>query len=373
MLPFSNAIHFMPSSVPKNTFTQQLLHWHSQNPRPLPWKDTTDPYLIWLSEIILQQTRVEQGTPYFERFRETFPTVFDLAKADEDAVLKLWEGLGYYSRARNLHFTAQHIAEEFQGEFPDTYEELLKLKGVGPYTAAAIASFAFGRPTAVVDGNVYRVLARYFGLDLPIDTTAGKKAFFQLANELIDPADPGTYNQAIMNFGALQCTPGQPDCQQCTLQSSCAALAKGTIKSLPVKSKSIAKKNRYFHFLIFNAKGTTWLEKRQGKDIWKGLYQFPMVEVSSDQQDNYTLESLTTSLQLPDATDLELKGRSRPFRQTLSHQHIHAYFWEITAPTLPEIPEKELISVPLSKLSDFAFPRIIDWYLGDKILYLDLR
>ena len=266
-------------------FTTHLLQWASQHERHLPWKESKNPYYIWLSEIILQQTRVEQGLPYYLKFVEHYPTVFDLANATEDEVLKDWEGLGYYSRARNLHAAAKYIATELDGHFPDTYDSILKLKGVGPYTAAAIASFAFQLPYAVVDGNVYRVLSRFFGMDTPIDSTIGKKQFANLAQQLLDPTKPDVYNQAIMDFGATWCTPKQAKCNKCPLSEQCAAFQTNRVEKYPIKQKKLKKRTRYFHYLIFNYSGQTWIEKRAGKDIWQGLYQFPLIELPKSTTD----------------------------------------------------------------------------------------
>ncbi|MEO1264044.1 MAG: A/G-specific adenine glycosylase, partial [Bacteroidota bacterium] len=241
------------------------MEWFSTNHRPLPWKGEKNPYLIWLSEIILQQTRVEQGLPYFEKFKKKYPTVKDLANAPEDEVMKMWEGLGYYSRARNLHAAAKFIADELNGTFPDTFHEILGLKGVGPYTAAAIASFAYGLPHAVVDGNVYRVLSRFFGIEEPIDTTAGKKLFAALAQELLDEKQAGNYNQAIMDFGATHCTPALPACTSCLMKSKCTAFQKNTVNKLPVKIKKTKRRQRFFNYLILNEKGNVFIKKRTQK------------------------------------------------------------------------------------------------------------
>ncbi len=245
----------------------------------MPWRETSDPYCIWLSEIMLQQTRIEQGLPYYLAFTNAYPSIFDLANASEEEVLKLWQGLGYYSRARNLHATAKYIAFELNGKFPETYEGLLKLKGVGDYTASAIASISYNEPVAVVDGNVYRVLSRYFDIDTPINSTAGIKEFKLLAKELLDKEDPATYNQAIMEFGALQCKPQSPLCNTCPLSASCLALKNNKISMLPVKLKKGKIKKRYFNYLVFQSEeNKTILEKRSGKGIWEGLYQFPLIE-----------------------------------------------------------------------------------------------
>ena len=267
--------------MPQHFFTKKLLSWFSTHQRPLPWKGEKNPYLIWLSEIILQQTQVEQGRPYFEKFKAAYPTVHDLANASEDEVMKRWQGLGYYSRARNLHFTAKHISSELNGIFPKTFKGLKQLKGVGEYTAAAIASFAYEVPVAVVDGNVYRVLSRFFGISEPIDTTKGKQIIRELADKMLDQADPGKYNQAIMDFGAGQCKPRKPLCLSCPMSSECAAFNENMVLSLPVKVKKIKKKTRYFNYLVIQFENSLYLQKRQENDIWKELYQFPLIETKS--------------------------------------------------------------------------------------------
>src|ERR1051325_11203457 len=259
-------------------FSAGIAAWYKANKRDLPWRNVRDPYLIWLSEIILQQTRVEQGLPYYFRFAEKYPTVHHLAKAKEAEVMKLWQGLGYYSRARNLHAAAKHIAFELNGKFPATFHEVLRLKGVGTYTAAAIASFAYGEAQAVVDGNVYRLLSRYFGIKAPIDSTKGKKQFLELASSLLDRKDPGTHNQAIMEFGARQCVPKNPSCGTCPLGNSCFARAKKKVNMLPVKEKKTKISERHFHYFLVRHRGYVWINHRSGKDIWKGLYDLPLIE-----------------------------------------------------------------------------------------------
>ena len=337
----------------------------------MPWKGERNPYLVWLSEIILQQTRVEQGLPYYERFRERFPTVTDLANAPEDEVMKLWEGLGYYSRARNLHSAARYIAEELKGVFPSTYSDILALKGVGPYTAAAIASFAFDLPQAVVDGNVYRVLSRYFGIATPIDSGAGKKEFAQLAQMLLDTNQPAIYNQAIIDFGAVQCKPKQPLCADCPLQENCVAYREERINDFPVKSKKIKKRLRYFNYLVISdQEGALLLQKRSAKDIWQNLYEFPLIE-SEELLDQEAVFRHERTLQLTGAYP-QLNRVSRPFQQVLTHQKITARFWELSAPEINFSKKSGLISTPRKKLRKFAFPKIIDWYLQDKSLYLEL-
>ena len=361
----------MDKALQKKHFTKALLKWFNKNGRSLPWKGENNPYYIWLSEIILQQTRVGQGLPYFQKFKEKFPTIFDLAAASEDKVLKLWQGLGYYSRARNLHYTSKYIANELQGIFPNNYKAILGLKGVGPYTAAAIASFAFGLPHAVVDGNVYRVLARVFGIDTPIDTSIGKKQFHQLANELIEKEMPGQYNQAIMDFGATHCTPAKPACSTCPMNKYCIALATDSIDLLPIKSKKIKKKERYFNYLVFRIGEFFLLKKRTEKDIWQNLYDFPLIETS----DFITKEALVShSLfqKIVRNKSFQIKKASQPFKQILTHQKIIAVFWEIELNG--NLKQNDLIffQVKQRNINTFAFPKIVDLYLKDKSLYLEL-
>ncbi len=261
-----------------NIFSGTLLDWYAENKRDLPWRNTTDPYLIWISEIILQQTRVAQGYEYFLRFIKRFPDVVSLAAASEDEVMKYWQGLGYYSRARNLHAAAKSM----KGTFPKTYAEVRALKGVGDYTAAAICSFAYDMPYAVVDGNVYRVLSRYFGIDVPIDSTEGKKTFTALADEVLDKSRPADYNQAIMDFGAVQCTPQSPNCLFCPLSGSCRALSEGKVQQLPVKQHRTKTTNRYFNYIYVRMGAYTLIHKRTEDDIWKNLFELPLVETEKD-------------------------------------------------------------------------------------------
>lgn len=310
------------------SFSTAITKWYQENKRELPWRETSDPYLIWISEIILQQTRVAQGYDYFLRFIERFPDVKTLAEADEDEVLKYWQGLGYYSRARNLHAAAKSM----DGEFPKTYEGVLALKGVGQYTAAAICSFAYNMPYAVVDGNVYRVLSRYFAIDVPIDTLAGQKLFFALANELLPKADPAIYNQAIMDFGALQCTPKNPNCMFCPLADSCLALSKGVVMQLPVKQHKTKTTNRYFNYIYVRMGSHTFINKRIGNDIWKNLFELPLIETPASVSEGELLS-------LPEFRDLFVSGEvpivrsvCRDVKHVLSHRVIYANFYEVTIP-----------------------------------------
>lgn len=328
-----------------------IADWYRQTKRDLPWRETNDPYFIWLSEVILQQTRVDQGISYYYRFIERFPTLKELADVDLQTILNHWQGLGYYSRARNLHQTAKFISSELNGVFPESYAELITLKGIGPYTAAAIASFAFNENVPVVDGNVYRVLARYFDIDEPINSTRGVKLFKLLAETLIDPLRPALHNQAIMEFGALHCTPKNPKCSSCVLQGSCLAFANRTINERPVKIKKQAARNRFFHYLIFNVEGNTYLQQRKGRDIWEELYQFPLIETESDGPLDVSLSAhLDRVVQI-----------SVPLTHLLSHQRITARFYHIVPIDLK--PETDWILIQNSAIQDFPIPRLIDKYL----------
>ena len=339
-MSFSCFIFAQKSSVCScnmSEFAEILIDWYEENRRDLPWRDTKDPYRIWISEIILQQTRVAQGYDYYIRFVSRFPDVYSLARADEDEVMKYWQGLGYYSRARNLHAAARSIV--LAGEFPDTYEGVLALKGVGEYTAAAICSFAYDMPCAVVDGNVYRVLSRWLGIDTPIGSTVGKKEFFAVAHELMDKARPALYNQAIMDFGALQCTPLSPDCSICPLSGSCAALAQCRVDVLPVKKHKTKVSHRFFNYIYVRTGGFTYIRKRSGNDIWKNLYE-PILVETEEELAGCEPELLRRLEQvLGTSADRFLKRADvllRPCRQNvkhvLSHRVIHANFYELVLP-----------------------------------------
>ena len=308
-------------------FSKVLIQWYLQNDRDLPWRKTKNPYFVWLSEIILQQTRVAQGTPYYLTFAKEFPTVFDLAKASETQVLKLWQGLGYYSRARNLHFAAKQVVNDFGGAFPDSYNKIIQLKGVGDYTASAISSICFQEPNAVVDGNVYRVLARYFNIDTAINSSKGIKEFKALAQELIDTTQPGTFNQGIMEFGALHCKPQNPLCDTCPLSESCLALKHKTIKELPFKEKKLKIRKRYFNYLVLkDAQGNTILTERKGKGIWQGLFEFPLIE-SDNLIDAKVIESKDEFKQLFSKKASLSLFNEKEIVHKLSHQHLYTRFW----------------------------------------------
>ncbi|OCB76863.1 A/G-specific adenine glycosylase [Flavobacterium crassostreae] len=336
-------------------FSKVLISWYLLNKRDLPWRNTTNPYPIWLSEIMLQQTKVAQGTPYFLSFITAFPTVFDLANASEEQVLKLWQGLGYYSRARNLHQTAQYIATDLGGVFPKTYNELLQLKGVGAYTAAAIASFSYNEVVPVVDGNVFRVLSRYFDLDLDIALSSTKKEFTALALELMpkevqDAANPAIFNQAIMEFGALQCVPRNPDCSVCVFNTACLALQKNKVAVLPVKSKKLKITKRYFNYLVVSDPlGNTVVQKRTSKGIWHNLYEFPLIETHKEEDFDFIASQIPEGLLASqDLISLEAYGTKSNLHK-LSHQHLYIKFWKITTATAVAngVSPEELQSLPV--------------------------
>lgn len=315
-------------------FSKILTTWYLENKRDLPWRKTTNPYPIWLSEIMLQQTRVAQGLPYYLAFTEAFPTVFDLANASEEQVLKLWQGLGYYSRARNLHATAKHIATDLNGIFPPDYKNLLKLKGVGEYTAAAIASFSYNEAVPVVDGNVYRVLSRYFNITTDIASAKAKNEFTLLAEEVIDTENPALFNQAIMEFGALQCVPKNPDCTICPLNGSCLALSLKKVNELPVKIKKLKIKNRFLNYLfILDNENKTTVNQRTLKGIWHNLYEFPLVETENPASGEHVLELIRNAVNnISEITLLE----SETVVHKLSHQHLHISFWRMQQDTVFE-------------------------------------
>lgn len=339
-----------------------LIRWYEQNKRDLPWRETRDPYFIWLSEIILQQTRVVQGYDYYMRFTKTFPTVHSLADADEDEVLKLWQGLGYYSRARNLHTAAKMIVSQFKGVFPSVYKDILSLKGVGEYTAAAIGSFAFELPHAVVDGNVFRVLSRLFSIDTPIDTTQGKKIFTDLANELLDINNPGAHNQAIMELGALQCVPMSPNCTICPLSDICLAYAQGKVSSYPVKQGKTKVKERYFNYLDIRIGSSIFLNKRTGNDIWKNLYEFPLIETDL----KLTLDELQQTdvfrEMFRSAGDISIHPMGITLKHVLSHRIIYANFYTIEI-TDDAFLKERFLKIDKANLFNFAISRLVDRYL----------
>jgi A/G-specific adenine glycosylase len=364
-LYYSNKLDMpLPDAV---FFAQSLLQWYARHKRPLPWRETKDPYAIWLSEVILQQTRVSQGLPYYLDFINTYPTVLALALAPEEEVLRHWQGLGYYSRARNMHHTARHIAEALQGNFPTTYQGLLKLRGIGPYTAAAIASFAYGEKVAVLDGNVFRVLARVFGLADDIASPAGKKVFQHLADACLPAQHPDTYNQAIMEFGAIQCTPNAPDCLFCPLQQHCFAFQNGLVQALPYKAKARPSRERYFHYLVFEWENQYYLKKRVHRDIWQGLYDFYLHETDTAE---FSWE-LSGAERAP--LGIQIKSRQEPvktYKHLLTHQKILARFHrlQLAAPLSPEtLAITGLVLFNAAQIEQIPKPVMIARYLKEVI------
>lgn len=331
-------------------FSNVLIKWYLQNKRDLPWRNTQNPYPIWLSEIMLQQTRVAQGLPYFYSFTNTFPTVFDLANASEEQVLKLWQGLGYYSRARNLHKTSQIVAFEKNGIFPDNYKDLLKLKGIGDYTAAAIASFSYNEAVPVVDGNVFRVLSRYFDIEDDIAIASNKKIFADLAFELMPKNNPAQFNQAIMEFGALQCVPKSPNCTICIFNESCAALQKKKVGLLPVKSKKIKVRNRFLNYLIYiDEKNNTKIQKRTEKGIWQNLFEFPLIETETEVGFDFIENELKAENQIISLSEIN----SEQIIHKLTHQKLHVRFWKVAVKGNLEN------GINFEKLKTFPFPIVI--------------
>jgi A/G-specific adenine glycosylase len=344
-------------------FTNTLIRWYLENKRDLPWRKTDNPYLIWLSEIMLQQTRVAQGMPYFLSFTTNFPTVFDLAAANEEQVLKLWQGLGYYSRARNLHKTAQFVATELFGVFPDNYNDLLKLKGIGEYTAAAIASFSYNEVVPVVDGNVFRVLSRYFDVETDIASASAKKEFAALAFELLPKDNPALFNQAIMEFGALQCVPKSPNCGICVFNDSCAALQKMKVDQLPVKSKKLKVRNRFFNYLVVSDDNdNTIIQKRTAKGIWHNLYEFPLIETEKAED----FENITKQIQSNFFKENKIKSiyeyNPESIIHKLSHQHLHIKYWKVKVKGVVEN------SIDSATLKTFPFPIVIHNFIEKDFL-----
>lgn len=342
-------------------FSEKLIAWYEENKRDLPWRETKNPYLIWISEIILQQTRVAQGYDYYCRFVKRFPDVFSLAAATEDEVLKCWQGLGYYSRARNLHAAAKDMAAA--GGFPDTYQGVRALKGVGDYTAAAICSFAYGLPYAAVDGNVYRVLSRWLGIDTPIDSTQGKKVFAEAAEELLDKKRPGLYNQAIMDFGALQCTPQSPACLLCPLADTCVALHTGKVALLPVKQHKTKVSHRYFNYIYVRMGAHTFIHKRNGEDIWKNLYELPLIETDRElEEEEFYASPMFLSL-LADGEQPTVRLVQKGVKHVLSHRVIHANFYEVVLPD-DSSSFAGYRKVSIDDLHKFAVSRLVNQFFS---------
>lgn len=339
-------------------FTENLLRWdHLENRRHMPWKGEKDPYKIWLSEIILQQTRVEQGLEYYNRFISTFPDVHTLANAEDEAVFKLWEGLGYYSRCKNLLHAARFVSTKLGGRFPVSYSEILSLKGVGPYTASAISSFAFGEKRAVVDGNVQRVLARYFGISAPIDSAAGKQVFCQLADGLISPDEPARYNQAIMDFGATICKPKNPLCDTCIQRYECQAYQHGVVHQLPVKEKALKKRVRWMNYFVVRNNGSVYIRKRTKSDIWQNLHEFILLE--SESSLNIVPEVFLDTLFEPHSYNV-ISGQASPAQQ-LTHQKIYGTFYVVDLQKPAQLADYMLVHE--NNLHAYAFPKFINSFL----------
>jgi len=336
-------------------FGTKITSWYIINKRTLPWRETKNPYFIWLSEVLLQQTRVDQGIGYYLRFVEAFPTVDDLANAKEEEVLKLWQGLGYYSRARNIHFAAKQVINEFKGVFPNKYKDIIKLKGVGEYTAAAVSSICYEEEIAVVDGNVYRVLSRYLEIETAIDTTVGKKEFKSIANELIKTHQPSVFNQGVMELGALICTPKKPKCDVCPINDSCVSFANKTLLSLPVKAKKTKQRNRYFNFIVIENDTKFYIQKREGKGIWQNMYQFPLIETIEEMTEwNEEIKGITT----PSA--------SETIKHILSHQIIYARFWHAEINSSHFLPSDKWELLTLEKIKMKPLPKLIENYIMDE-------
>lgn len=346
----------------RSWFSRQLLPWYRENHRALPWRETKDPYRIWLSEVILQQTRVDQGLGYWLRFTARWPSVATLAKAKEDEVLKMWQGLGYYSRARNLLAAARQVMQEHGGQFPGNHAELLRLKGVGDYTASAITSICFNQPEAVVDGNVYRVLARCFGIATPTDSTEGRKQFKALATELVDPKHPGDHNQAVMELGATVCVPRNPKCPECPLQAQCAASVTGNTDGLPVKQGKTKTRNRWFNYLHIDTRNGLYLQQRGAGDIWQGLFELPLIESTRP----LNARRLATLLENKFGKGWRVvAGREQP-RHVLSHQVIHAEFWKVVPPQ-NLVPPNNWHTFKPAEMGKLAIPRLIERWMADEL------
>lgn len=344
-------------------FSLQICEWYGRNKRNLPWRETKNPYFIWLSEIILQQTRVDQGLKYYLKFVKNYPSIQELANAHEQDILNDWQGLGYYSRARNLHFAAKEIVNKHNGIFPNNYKDIISLKGIGEYTAAAIASFSFNLPHAVIDGNVFRVLSRMFDVDFPIDSTNGKKIFIELAQSLLPTENPAIHNQAIMEFGALQCTPQNPDCENCVLQINCLSFKNKTVNIRPIKEGKTKVRKRFFTYFILSSSEQIILRKRTEKDIWMHMFEFPKIEnVKSLKEEEITEICLQKFGKYPFKI-IETK------KHILSHQHIFAKFAFLELENLSKLAltENEIV-VQKQAISDYPIPRLIDRFLDEYII-----
>ena len=352
-------------------FTTNLLGWFKKNHRDLPWKNTKDPYKIWLSEIILQQTRVEQGYSYYLRFIDQYPTVEALAAAPLDEVLKLWQGLGYYSRARNLHVTAQTVVAHYNGQFPTSSSDLLSLKGIGEYTAAAIASFAFNEPVPALDGNGYRILTRVFGIYTPIDSNEGKKTLRALAQELVPQCYPANFNQALMDFGSLVCVPKSPKCTECPLHEGCSAFCAGKVAELPVKGRKPEIRTRYFHYFIVREKHHVYLHQRSDNDIWRGLYEFPLIETEMEISPE-KITAQTAWKKVFSSGKVQIIHFSPLIKHQLTHQTLWTRFYLIKVGTIPQNLRQHYLRVPLKDFDRYSIPRLIDAFLEKNLENFDI-
>ena len=344
-----------------NFFSDIIVEWYSKHKRNLPWRNTKDPYKIWISEIILQQTQVNQGLPYYKKFIKTFPNFSVLANANEEKVLKLWQGLGYYSRARNLHVAAKQIDKA--GFFPTKYDDIISLKGVGEYTAAAIASFSYKQPYAVVDGNVFRLLSRFYGIKTPINITKGKKQFSDLAQKLLNRENPDTHNQAIMEFGSQICKPKKPNCINCPLNNKCIAYINSSINALPVKNNKIKLKTHYFEYFYFKMNGYTLIKKKTEKGIWQNMYEFPLIICKKFMKNENILNHQQFKL-LIDNIDFDIESIS-VFKHVLSHKKINTRFWEINC--FNELPKYNFKKIKIDEIDEIPIPRIIEKFIETKI------
>ncbi|MGV8962898.1 MAG: A/G-specific adenine glycosylase [Candidatus Saccharimonadaceae bacterium] len=345
--------------------SQLLVRWFMQNQRNMPWRETNDPYKIWVSEIILQQTRVSQGLNYYLEFIDKFPTVKTLSEASESEVLKAWQGLGYYTRARNMHATSKVVVEIFDGKLPDNYKEIISLKGIGEYTAAAILSIAFNKPYAVVDGNVFRVLSRLFAIDSPIDSSLGQKQFAQLAQNVLDISNPGLHNQAMMEFGALHCTPSQPLCESCPLKHLCIAKMLNKQTDFPVKQKKSKVRKRYFHYFNIDLHGYTFLNKRKGNDIWKNMYEFPLIETEMETDFSELLQNESFKV-LFNETEVTFLVTQKQVKHVLTHQHIYANFYEVEAVHISSYFDEIFLKIKSDDIHQYPVSRLIHRYLERK-------
>lgn len=355
----------------KHTILSELTNWYKKNQRDLPWRENKNPYYIWLSEIILQQTRVAQGLDYYNKFIKHYPEIADLANAPEEQVLKDWQGLGYYSRARNLHAAAKYIQQEHKGNFPKDYKEIRALKGVGDYTAAAIASFAYDLPYAVLDGNVFRFLSRLFGIQTPIDSSEGKKEFQQVCNELIDKKNPAEFNQAIMEFGALHCTPKKAKCDSCPFQSICFAYNNDMVDQLPIKAKKTKQRNRYFHYLIIYLQNKILIKQRKGNGIWQNLFDFPLVELEKKTSPSKIYEKKEFK-KLLSGTEYKIESTSKSYKHILSHQIIYAHFHHLKVANFASLNLGEMEVIEERDLAKFPIPKLIEKYLKEETNLLSL-